>query len=192
VGALLILEVGEEGAGGLLLVDAEVLQVVAGLIEDAADGDQVREGLEGLRGEEAGQPDEGPGAGAVADELLEGLDIVERAWHSPGREGKREHDEAQGHEPEKGHDDDDGRTRVGRWRRCARALDARQELARGRPAAPLPPPSAGPCRTGRTRWRLAHAVVALASAAPEAVPVDPRARRALWINVYDVLAAHGS
>jgi len=42
------------------------------------------------------------------------------------------------------------------------------------------------------RWRLAHAVVALASAAPEAVPVDPRARRALWINVYDVLAAHGS
>lgn len=42
------------------------------------------------------------------------------------------------------------------------------------------------------RWRLAQAVVALANAAAEAVPVEPRARRALWINVYNVLAAHAS
>jgi hypothetical protein len=41
-------------------------------------------------------------------------------------------------------------------------------------------------------WKLDRAVVALAHAAPESVPRDPVARRALWINVYNVLAAHAS
>lgn len=42
------------------------------------------------------------------------------------------------------------------------------------------------------RLKLDRAVVALASAAPESAPGDPVARRALWINVYNVLAAHAS
>ncbi len=36
------------------------------------------------------------------------------------------------------------------------------------------------------------AVVALAHAPPSAIPADEKARRAFWINVYNVLAAHAS
>lgn len=42
------------------------------------------------------------------------------------------------------------------------------------------------------RALLDQAVVALAHAPPEAVPREAAARRALWINVYNVLAAHAS
>lgn len=79
------------------------------------------------------------------------------------------------------------RAAVRRWACIERlvAVEAATPLARALPDALRASPE-------DRRDKLDHAVVALATAGPDSVPHDLVARRALWINVYNLLAAHAS